>query len=70
MPPLDVLAPVLPATEAGRARPVHPSPMIDGLRLEVLSPREIAWWGRRFGIDTPYVMVPTGWGEWVPLFGI
>jgi hypothetical protein len=67
MPPLDTPQQILPATLVANARPAHPSPSIDGLRLEVLSPKEASYWGHVFGVDTPYLMVPTGWGEWIPL---
>jgi hypothetical protein len=50
-----------------RGRPMHPSPSRDGLRLEVMSAKEIGYWNHRFGIDTPYLIVPTGFGEWLPL---
>lgn len=49
------------------ARAQHPSPLIDGLRLEVMSIREAGYFGHVFGVDTPYLMLPTGWGEWIPL---
>jgi hypothetical protein len=68
MPPLpDSQRPVAAALGVPRARPAHPSPTRDGLRLEAMSAKEIGWWGNRFGIDIPYLMVPTGWGEWEPL---
>jgi len=35
--------------------------------LEAMSAHERAWWGRRFGVDTPYLMTPAGWGEMIPL---
>lgn len=54
-----------PATP--RARPIHPSPTVDGLALEVMSGKEIGYHGQRFGIDRPYLMVQSGWGEWLPL---
>lgn len=38
--------------------------------LETMSMAELGWWGQRFGVDTPYYATPTGWGEWIPLYGI
>ena len=35
--------------------------------LEALSPAERGWWGRRFGIDTPYTYTLSGFGETVPV---
>lgn len=32
-----------------------------------LSARERLWWGHRFGIDTPYFVTPSGFGEFLPL---
>jgi hypothetical protein len=40
-----------------------------GLRLEAKSAREQLWWGRRWGIDLPYIAYPLGFGEWAPLVG-
>jgi hypothetical protein len=59
--------PIRAATLVGRAHPVHPSPSQDGLALEIMSNRELAYWGQQFGIDTPYLIVPAGWGEWLPV---
>lgn len=70
MPALDVQQqPIAPVVLAARSAPVHPSPSRDQLRLERMSDKEILWWGERFGIDTPYLAVPLGWGEWSPLYG-
>lgn len=63
----DQQAPILPAVLVPKARAQHPSPIIDGLRLEAISPKEAGYLGHVFGVDTPYLMVPTGWGEWIPL---
>jgi hypothetical protein len=49
--------------------PPHPSPTRDKLTLERMSPRELGYWGQIFGVDTPYLMVPLGWGEWEALTG-
>lgn len=46
-----------------------PSPSIDGLSLERISSREAAYLGHVFGVDTPYVDVPLGWGEREPITG-
>lgn len=70
MPPLpnqDMPIGRMPATPP--ARPQHPSPIVDGLRLEVMTGRELAYHDHRFGIDVPYLMLPLGWGEWSPLVG-
>lgn len=37
--------------------------------LEHLSGVELGWWGNRYGVDSPIVYAPSGWGEQVPLFG-
>lgn len=63
----DQLAPITSAVAVPRARAQHPSPLIDGLRLEVLSVREAGYWDHVFGVDTPYLMAPAGFGEWIPL---
>jgi hypothetical protein len=47
-------------------RPVHPSPTLNGLRLEALSSLERIYWGRRCAIDTPYYALLTGYGEAYP----
>lgn len=71
MPPLDVQQEPLSSPVASPlARPVHPSPAISLLRLEALTPKEVGWWGHRFGIDTAYLMTPSGWGEMFPVYGI
>lgn len=69
MPPLTdrTVAPIQGPSLTPRAHPGHPSPTRDGLLLEVLSVREVGYHGRRFAIDTPYWIVPLGWGEWAPL---
>lgn len=64
MPALDDPAPILGS--APFYHPAHPSPSRDGLRLEVMSPKEIAYHGHIFGVDIPYLMWPTGWGEFIP----
>jgi hypothetical protein len=71
MPPLTdiVQQPISMAPAVPHARPAHPSPTVDGLRLEVESARELGYHGQRFGIDVPYLMLPLGWGEWSPLVG-
>lgn len=63
----DQLLPIQPAVLVPRARAQHPSPIIDGLRLEVLSVKEAGYIGHVFGVDTLYLVAPTGWGEWIPL---
>jgi hypothetical protein len=75
MPPLIDPPPVAPGVLGGSQdlterlpRPVHPNRRW-GLRLEAKSPREQLWWGRRWGIDTPYLAYPLGFGEWAPLVG-
>lgn len=68
MPALDDGLPVIQGPSmTPPARPAHPSPKRDGLRLEVMSAKEIGYHGAIFGVDTPYWMVPTGFGEWIPL---
>jgi hypothetical protein len=52
-----------------RPHPLHPSPSISKLRLEEMTPREVAWDGHRFAIDTPYFATFLGWGEVAPLYG-
>lgn len=72
MPALDdsnSLLPIRAFPGTPRARPAHPSPTHDGLRLEAESAREVGYHNLRFGIDVPYLMVPLGWGEWAPLVG-
>lgn len=70
MPPLpDQDQPLTPSVPFAHGRNGHPSPLVDGLRLEVMSDREIGYWGHRFGIDTPYFYTFTGWGEIIPLIG-
>lgn len=61
------LQPIMPAVAVPRAHPQHPSPTVDGLRLEGLSVKEAGYHGQVFGVDTPYVFAFTGWGEIVPL---
>ncbi len=58
---------IYPPSMMPPGRPVHPSPSLDGLRLEVKTARELAYYGHVWGIDTPYLMVPTGFGEYIPL---
>lgn len=70
MPPLpDPDQPILSPANQPRARPQHPSPSHDGLGLEVMSGKEIAYHGQVFGVDVPYLIVPLGWGEWDALTG-
>jgi hypothetical protein len=58
---------ILAAANQPKARPQHPSPLLDGLALEVMSGKEIGYHGQIFGVDVPYLMVPLGWGELAPL---
>lgn len=70
MPELDIQQePIRSPTASPRARPTRPSPAISLLRLEALSVREIGYKDHRFGIDTPYLATPLGWGEYAPLYG-
>lgn len=70
MPELDIQQdPIRSPTSSPRARPTRPSPAISLLRLEALSVREIGYKDHRFGIDTPYLATPLGWGEYAPLYG-
>lgn len=71
MPPLDgtsSLAPIRAPSLMPRGRPQHPSPSLDGLRLEVMSAKEIGYHGHIFGVDVPYLMVFSGFGEVIPVF--
>jgi hypothetical protein len=61
--------PVRGPLQRPRAHPQHPSPTRDGLALEIMTAKEIGYHNLRFGIDTPYWMVPLGWGEYAPLVG-
>lgn len=70
MPPLHIRqVPIASPTASPPARAVHPSPRREGLGLEAMTPRELIWWGQRFGIDTPYLAILTGFGEAIPLYG-
>jgi hypothetical protein len=66
MPPLPG-SPPPPAPRTGPYRVAHPLPGRGS--LELMSGRERMWWGRRFGLDTPYLATFSGWGELVPLYG-
>ncbi len=67
MPPLDSPAPIQSPSLSPTYHPVHPSPTLNGLRLEGMSSKEVGYHGHIWGVDTPYLFVFSGFGEVIPL---
>lgn len=69
MPPLANVthAPIVSPVASGGVKGQRPLPYPGYPDDTRLTARERLWWGRRFGIDTPYYVTPSGFGELIPL---